>query len=272
MGNSLLTLRIPTSSPSTSPSKSQTGSSFADGSLSPTSSIPQSSAPSSPISQIPKVVSPKSQSNHKNYRFLCLHGWRTSGKILSFQSAALCANVGINGFFPDAPFSAEGAPDAGIATFYPDYEYYEWYLKRFDVNDPTIKLLEGVDQSISKIVDIINNEEQFDGILGFSQGAAMATMILTEIQNRNIEKGKLIKCVILIGGVPPVGAPSSVLSIPSLHIMGEKDSLISYSKELEGFYDKSSKSVMIHEEGHNVPSMRTELYPLIRSWIEKHMN
>lgn len=59
-------------------------------------------------------------------RYLILHGKRTSGDILTMQTAAFRANVGIAHFAIDAPIPASGEPDAGIKAFYPDREYFEW--------------------------------------------------------------------------------------------------------------------------------------------------
>jgi hypothetical protein len=44
----------------------------------------------------------------RKYRLLCLHGWRTSGEIFSYQMASLSYHASIDGTFPDAPFTASG--------------------------------------------------------------------------------------------------------------------------------------------------------------------
>lgn len=48
---------------------------------------------------------------------------------MQMQMAAFCFHVKMDYHFVDAPFSAQGAPDPGIALFYPDQQYYEWYHK-----------------------------------------------------------------------------------------------------------------------------------------------
>jgi hypothetical protein len=91
---------------------------------------------------------------------------------------------------------------------------------------------------------------------------------------------------------------------PSLHIIGLADPLLSKSEQLCALYagddvgyqraaetkaegtmtkvsdgDKTvdatgrasiDKCVLTHKEGHNIPSIRTGLYPLIKSWIYGH--
>lgn len=106
------------------------------------------------------------------------------------------------------------------------------------------------------------------------------------------------KFAILIGGVAPQDLVESVnllrtqhinmlnilfstpilqgqkISIPSLHIMGKFDEYRRRSELLYHMYDQTNdmRTVMIHEEGHNIPSIRTELYPLISSWIEDNQS
>ena len=69
----------------------------------------------------------------KKARILCLHGWRTNAEILSFQMGAMQANINTATFvFLDAPYPARGDPVPGIAMFYPDRPYYEWFYRTED--------------------------------------------------------------------------------------------------------------------------------------------
>ena len=71
----------------------------------------------------------------KKARILCLHGWRTNAEILSFQMGAMQANINTATFvFLDAPYPARGDPVPGIAMFYPDRPYYEWFYRTADGN------------------------------------------------------------------------------------------------------------------------------------------
>ena len=51
--------------------------------------------------------------------------------------------------------------------------------------------------------------------------------------------------------------PFSPLMAPSLHIMGEEDPYLEHSKRLTTFFSSETSRVMVHPEGHNIPSMRT---------------
>ena len=138
-----------------------------------------------------------SSSSDNKPHLLCLHGWRTSGEILSMQMAALRSNTAIDCTFIDAPFLSIGEPDAGISFFYNNYQYYEWYLKDIEISDidnntkvlndkdasnyKTSKSImkklkknfnenECIDVSINLIIEYVDecmkNNIFFDGILG----------------------------------------------------------------------------------------------------------
>lgn len=132
-------------------------------------------------------------------RILCLHGWRTSGKILSMQTAAMQYHTPVEFSFVTAPHIAEGPPDCGVSLYYPNQPYYEWYIKSKSSERNYVGLEESVEMVLSKLV----NEGPFHGILGFSQGAAMATK-LVQLQESGVVPKDLFKFVILIGGVPPL--------------------------------------------------------------------
>ena len=101
-----------------------------------------------------KVADYNHSSEHnqaKGCRFLCLHGWRTSGTILRFQTTAMRANTGIEGYFVNFPFPASGPPDEGIKKFYANFEYYEWCTTLPDGG----QCIEDIEKSVQFIIDYI---------------------------------------------------------------------------------------------------------------------
>lgn len=256
----------------------------------------------------------------RRLRVLCLHGWRTSGQILSTQTAAMRAHTDMEMVFLTAPHAAVGEPDPGIAMFYPDEPYFEWFLRpppkavRDDEDEDarantqvSASLLAGLDESIEAIIEALRTRGPFDGILGFSQGAGMVTRLAyiqqqqeqqpeEQQQQKEGEKEQkrqavsteatgtyhprrfpstrgLFRFAILIGGVPPQElepAPDSQpprLALPSLHIHGRADPYLDRSQRLLGLYGEASRALLLHEEGHNIPSIRTQLYAKINAWL-----
>ena len=61
-----------------------------------------------------------------------------------------------------------------------------------------------------------------------------------------------------------------MLTIPTLLIIGRADPYLKECNQLFERYQESTREVIYHEEGHNIPSIRTELYPNFKAWIERH--
>lgn len=175
---------------------------------------------------------------YRKPRVLCLHGWRTNGDILSMQMAALQANVNIECTFIDAPFPGKGEPDKGIAFFYPDRPYYEWFYRNrrkegIESKSSTV-IYENLEESMKYLTDYLESNGPYDGLLGFSQGASMVTR-LSKLQQETIKKEKNVmnsriefRFVILIGGVPPqVTEVSVTCCFVTLHITAVIHTIIS---------------------------------------------
>jgi hypothetical protein len=236
---------------------------------------------------------PGTQSLPTKPRLLCLHGTRTSGDILDIQTAFFRANVDIDCVFVDAPLKAVGDPDETIILFFPDGNYFEWYRDPSSTthDDPISKaqkivLYDGLEASLEMVLKTLQEKGPFDGLLGFSTGAEIVTRVTKLQEEEKFKSGemkeKLFQFVVLIGGVEPEdwsvlpdtkdGVSSSTVRLhtPSLHIIGQSDPYHPNSKILEQIYDEKSRTTLIHSEGHNIPSIKTDLYPTIKEWIYFH--
>lgn len=59
--------------------------------------------------------------------------------------------------------------------------------------------------------------------------------------------------------------------MPSLHIIGEADPYKENSRDLYNLYqDDNNRSILYHNEGHNIPSVRTGIYKDIEKYIHSH--
>mmetsp|Transcript_8478 Transcript_8478/g.12643 ORF Transcript_8478/g.12643 Transcript_8478/m.12643 type:complete len:230 (+) Transcript_8478:79-768(+) len=201
-------------------------------------------------------------------KVLCLHGFRTSGLILERQMAAMRCHVDADFVYMDGPFEATGPPDSGVRIFYPNLPYYEWYSLSYSQ--------EAISRSMELILKELRENGPYDGILGFSQGACMATRVAYRLQSCPEEfKGLSLKYVILIGGVPPneseKSVPFSPITLPNLHIMGDEDYVLDRSVILQNnWYDSKNSELLKHSGGHHIPPLRSGLYPAINTFIRKH--
>ncbi|XP_038716311.1 dihydrofolate reductase-like isoform X2 [Tripterygium wilfordii] len=194
----------------------------------------------------------------KKPRFLCLHGFRTSGEILKKQMIMKWPDSvleKIDLVFPNGPFPAQGKSDVeGIF----DPPYYEW----FQFNKEFTEYI-NFDECLAYIEDYMIKHGQFDGLLGFSQGLA-----LTKVPK--------IKYLIIIGGAmfkSPIVAEqaySAPIQCPSLHFLGDQDFLKQYGKELlESCVDPV---VIHHPKGHTIPRIDEKGLPMVMEFIERIQN
>ncbi|PYH57082.1 uncharacterized protein BO96DRAFT_474474 [Aspergillus niger CBS 101883] len=103
-------------------------------------------------------------------KILCLHGYGTGPNILRYQLSGLMrdADPSWEFHFLSAEVECPPAPDIG-STFPPPY--YCW-TRSFDAGS--------IDAAHALIEEAIDEHGPFDGVLGFSQGAAISVSFLLE--------------------------------------------------------------------------------------------
>lgn len=130
---------------------------------------------------------------------------------------------------------------------------------------------DGYDISLAHLKAVFAQNGPFDGILGFSQGAAMAALVSAQ---QEILKNEMdFRFVILCSGfaIHKKEMNSELIKCPSLHIYGNehgKDRQIANqaSKELASLYDKSNLVIVEHDCGHIIPT-RPPYIDLIRDFL-----
>ncbi|KAK7269442.1 hypothetical protein RIF29_22168 [Crotalaria pallida] len=229
----------------------------------------------------------------RKLRILCLHGFRQNASSFKGRTASLSKKLKkIAEFvFIDAPhelpfvyqtptFMSHGRCESSSLPPSPPppsgncRKKFAWFVPpNFDlgsgvdwkVADGPFDPLQyqhqtsGYDISLSRLKTVFSEEGPFDGILGFSQGAAMAALISSQQEKL---KGEVdFKFVILCSGFALRVKEMECNSIkcPSLHIFGNehgKDRQIDnqVSKELASLYDGSCSVIVEHDRGHIIPT------------------
>ncbi|KAJ7275047.1 serine hydrolase FSH [Mycena rebaudengoi] len=104
---------------------------------------------------------------------------------------------------------------------------------------------------------------QYDGIIGLSQGSAMAALLISmlnhpeRVPNFKPEKKQDLKFAILCSGFVSHNSPHAeiygVPDIPTLHTVDDRDGIVAASRTIE-LQQMCSKSVLHrHSEGHAIP-------------------
>eukprot|EP00891_Asterochloris_glomerata_P007178 jgi/Astpho2/7178/fgenesh1_pg.00113_%23_20_t len=163
-------------------------------------------------------------------RILALHSWRTSGSIFIEQmrraglDKALADMVEIT--YVDAPNDASGPPPEDVKPFFQG-PYKEWWSAQQDEERQRIVYM-GWDRTAAYLGKKIKELGPFNGIMGFSQGAACAsTVVALQRQGRMLQDEPQFKFCIFFAGalnrdVHLRHIYEQHIDTPSIHIIGEK--------------------------------------------------
>jgi hypothetical protein len=182
-------------------------------------------------------------------RILCLHGCHGSAAILRRQIAPLAAGLpaDIELVFVDAPSLSSG-----------DFGWWHEGLRGWErTRDWAIELF---------------SSQHFDGIFGFSQGAALAGMLAAV---REAESAPLsFDLGIMVGGFTST-LPQHAhlferkLTVPSLHVMGRSDGIVSMRDSLLLAERFSNPIVIEHRGGHVIPG-DPAITTLVAEFVARH--
>ncbi|XP_010675437.1 uncharacterized protein LOC104891439 [Beta vulgaris subsp. vulgaris] len=200
-------------------------------------------------------------------RFLCLHGFRTSGEILKKQVNKWPESVRqkLDLVFLDAPFPSQGKSDVeGIF----DPPYYEWfqYNKEFTTYTNFEESLEYIENCMIKYGPI-------DGLLGFSQGAILSAALPgLQAQGLALTKVPKIKFLVIVSGAKLKAeswqkAYDSPIECPSIHFLGKEDFLRPHGEDL--LKCVVDPFVIHHPRGHTIPRIDEQSLPTMLSFIDK---
>jgi pimeloyl-ACP methyl ester carboxylesterase len=189
----------------------------------------------------------------RELRVLCLHGLHGSAAILRSQMAELASEMPANVEFVylDAPSLSSG--DFG------------WWRDDF----------RGWERTLEWAIDVFDSQPRFDGIFGFSQGAALAGLLAAV--NQSEQDGSAGKTwfdfAVMVGGFksdPPSHSAlfRSQLTLPSAHVMGQRDVIIPIGQSRELANQFAGPLVLEHSGGHVVPGIEAVTDPLARFFTD----
>lgn len=226
-----------------------------------------------------------------------LHGYTQSGPLFNAKTKAL--EKGLNKAFPGVALSYPTGPMKLRAKDVPGFdvtqvedegdevEAYGWW-RRSNTADPPEYV--GFDEGLGVIAELLKTQGPFDGVMGFSQGAAMAAMVasLLEGESRkeafkaaqsksklalpfpssfaNLNHPPLKFCVLYAGFVAPGARYEAfyepTLKTPACHFIGSLDTVVEEDRAnrlIDATGGQQKTTVMIHPGGHFVPNSRQYL-------------
>ena len=110
------------------------------------------------------------------------------------------------------------------------------------------------------VIDLFRGEH-FDGVFGFSQGAALAGL-RAAVQDSDPDAGLRFDFAVMVGGFTsfePQHAPlfSHKLVLPSVHVAGSADGIVPIRDSLALAERFAEPTVLKHAGGHVIPSDRS---------------
>jgi hypothetical protein len=200
-------------------------------------------------------------------RLLCLHGLGTNSDVFKAQLGQMAQNgksaqanfsepiiralVSVEFIFVDALIECPG--DVEIAKFYRGPFFRHWDGSRKSVHE-----------CYEDILDIVDEDGPFDGVVGFSQGAAAAATALLYSQSLDNTAPPLFKFAIFFCATSALNAADSshevpaaknvlLPPIPTVHVVGQEDNVREQSMALHELADQQYARLITHEGGHWIP-------------------
>ncbi|XP_044286487.1 esterase OVCA2 isoform X2 [Varanus komodoensis] len=204
-----------------------------------------------------------SSSRDGGLRLLCLHGYRQDAGSFRARTGAL--RKALRGraqlLNVDAPHLVRARPQAGDSeSDVLEADSRGWWFS--NPQEGTFSALEeasscrGLEESLSGVAQAFVEHGPVDGLLGFSQGAALAGIICALKQQGDARFP--FDFAILIAGfksraVCHCGYYQGPIAVPSLHVLGETDQVIpaEMSRELASHFVEPV--ILTHPGGHFIP-------------------
>ena len=169
-------------------------------------------------------------------RILCLHGYHGSAAILRDQMAPLISTLS-----SEIEFGFVNAPSLMTGDF-------GWWHEGFD----------GWERTRDWAIELVGTGPRFDGVFGFSQGAALAGLLTAVQESGSVPPEFHFGFSIMVGGFTsdlPQHAElfRRKLTTPSVHVVGRRDVIVPRKDSLRLADRFANPLILEHPGGHVVP-------------------
>eukprot|EP00198_Chlamydomonas_reinhardtii_P009450 XP_001698787.1 predicted protein [Chlamydomonas reinhardtii] len=191
----------------------------------------------------------------RRLRVLCLHSFRTSGKIFEeqLQRAQLTEALGdlVELTFVDAPHGASGAIPRDVKPYF-EGPYFEWFTA----------------EAVGDRVEF--DEQKLEGAV---MSSALVALQRSGLRPRLSALPPLRFCVLFAGmksrhpqHAAAFAALGGKVPCPSLHVYGDRDALKNpHCVELADSFRNST--VLLHQRGHSIPALKGPQLAVLRSFL-----
>jgi predicted esterase len=185
---------------------------------------------------------------------LVLHGYTMNAETMREHMKGLASQFpeGVKVVYASAPQTCSAG---GVDRFYgASKRLPPPYLTWWDSSDDGTEY-RGWEAARDAVRSLLN-EHGPAGVLGFSQGAILASALAAWSERGDIPA---LRFVMLVAGRTPRATALQPLferpiRVPSIHVWGERDGMAEGSRELTGRFDEATREVVTWEGTHRVPS------------------
>jgi len=234
-------------------------------------------------------------------KILMLHGYTRSGSLFHAKTKALEKHLqkafpGTHLSYPTGPMRLNPADipgfDASEGTDPSDIEAYAWWRRSNTAEPPEYV---GIEDGLATVATVLSSEGPFDGVIGFSQGAALAAMVTSLLEGRDrreafkhfqslsslaiphpksfaaIEHPPLKFYISYSGFIAPGERYQAFydhprIQVPSCHFLGSVDSVVEEARSkllVEACGGEERARVIWHPGGHFMPTSKQYLDILV---------
>ncbi|XP_064127597.1 esterase OVCA2 [Loxodonta africana] len=202
-------------------------------------------------------------------RVLCLAGFRQSERGFREKTGALrkalrgrAELVCLSGPHPVPEAAGPGGTGLDSGPCPPEEQPRGWWFSEeaavfSALEEPTV--CRGLEEALEAVAQALNKLGPFDGLLGFSQGAALAAFVCA-LGQAGDPRFPLLRFTILVSGFCPRGLGlkepivKAPLSLPSLHVFGDTDRVIPSQESLQLASHFPGAVTLSHSGGHFIPA------------------
>lgn len=210
-------------------------------------------------------------------KILFLHGFTRSGAAFEAQTQPLqtALKTSLDSetrfHFPNGTIRVNPLAENEDAS-------YAWWRK----DDETDRYV-GLEETMRFLGNYLDFHGPFDGVIGFSQGACLAAMLASALENDRNEALKAmmvtdhppLKFCVSIGGFKPVsglyaGFYTPMISTPVLNVLGKKDDIVTPDRSTALANRCQKCEVVWHDGGHRVPKDQESLQTIME-FVRQHV-
>lgn len=201
-------------------------------------------------------------------KILCLHGYRHNVNALKKSMDELIKKLNkkqIEFDFFQSPIKYIPTKEE-LETKSTKNDYYQWWSATKE-NIMTNEHYDTIDESLINLTNKWKSDN-YDGILGFSQGSVLIQLFIYQIQKKQIETYEP-KFIILVSSYPPtdlkfIDYHQTKKHIKTIIISGTNDDLVSIDVSMNLRDHFPNVSMLLHPGGHYVSSSTEIIYPLLK--------